>query len=86
MVSNEERFASISWEGDSWKVLKSWPKPMQVSLVAGAAMGQRAGLQTIGAGLADVALHLHAFGAGEFGGDAFFSDSVRGRIRVRQPI
>ncbi len=23
------RFASISWEGDSWKVLKSWPKPIQ---------------------------------------------------------
>jgi len=21
--------ASISWEGDSWKVLKSWPKPIQ---------------------------------------------------------
>ena len=21
--------ASISWEGDSWKVLKSWPKAMQ---------------------------------------------------------
>jgi phage-related protein len=23
------RIASISWEGDSWKVLKSWPKSMQ---------------------------------------------------------
>ena len=23
------RIASISWEGDSWRVLKSWPKPMQ---------------------------------------------------------
>jgi phage-related protein len=23
------RMASISWEGDSWKVLKSWPKPIQ---------------------------------------------------------
>lgn len=23
------RIASISWEGDSWKVLKSWPKPIQ---------------------------------------------------------
>jgi phage-related protein len=23
------RLASISWEGDSWKVLKSWPKAMQ---------------------------------------------------------
>ncbi len=21
--------ASISWEGDSWKVLKSWPKPIR---------------------------------------------------------
>jgi phage-related protein len=23
------RITSISWEGDSWKVLKSWPKPIQ---------------------------------------------------------
>jgi phage-related protein len=23
------RIASICWEGDSWKVLKSWPKPIQ---------------------------------------------------------
>ena len=23
------RIASISWEGDSWEVLKSWPKPVQ---------------------------------------------------------
>ena len=23
------RIASISWEGDSWKVLKSWPKAIQ---------------------------------------------------------
>src|SRR5260221_10481078 len=23
------RMASIFWEGDSWKVLKSWPKPVQ---------------------------------------------------------
>lgn len=23
------RMASISWEGDSWKVLKSWPKAIQ---------------------------------------------------------
>ncbi len=23
------RIASISWEGDSWRVLKSWPKSMQ---------------------------------------------------------
>jgi phage-related protein len=23
------KVASISWEGDSWKVLKSWPKSMQ---------------------------------------------------------
>ncbi len=30
-MSSSERpaIASISWEGDSWKVLKSWPKPIQ---------------------------------------------------------
>src|SRR5882724_964768 len=30
MLSPEPpRIASISWEGDSWKILKSWPKAMQ---------------------------------------------------------
>ncbi|ABF43451.1 protein of unknown function DUF891 [Candidatus Koribacter versatilis Ellin345] len=27
--SHPSRFASISWEGDSWEVLKSWPKPIR---------------------------------------------------------
>ena len=27
--SDRPRVASISWEGDSWRILKSWPKPMQ---------------------------------------------------------
>ena len=27
--TERSRIASISWEGDSWKVLKSWPKAMQ---------------------------------------------------------
>ena len=31
MVSSDERTptATISWEGNSWKVLKSWPKSIQ---------------------------------------------------------
>jgi phage-related protein len=30
-VANAEkpRLASISWEGDSWKILKSWPRAIQ---------------------------------------------------------
>jgi phage-related protein len=28
-TTETNRMASISWEGDSWKVLKSWPKPIQ---------------------------------------------------------
>jgi phage-related protein len=30
-VANEEKanVAQISWEGDSWKVMKSWPKAIQ---------------------------------------------------------
>ncbi len=27
--SENVRIASISWEGDSWKILKSWPKAIQ---------------------------------------------------------
>jgi phage-related protein len=27
--TERNRIASISWEGDSWKILKSWPKPIQ---------------------------------------------------------
>lgn len=30
MPPNEQtRMATVSWEGDSWKVLKSWPKAIQ---------------------------------------------------------
>ena len=28
-MPERNRLASISWEGDSWKVLKSWPKAIQ---------------------------------------------------------
>ncbi len=28
-TSRKSAIASISWEGDSWNILKSWPKPIQ---------------------------------------------------------
>src|SRR5689334_7167446 len=32
-VAESERAATIAWEGDSWEVLKSWPKTIRLNLV-----------------------------------------------------
>ena len=50
------RITSISWEGDSWKVLKSWPKPIQWDFGNSMQNGRPAKLnvrpmQSIGAGV-----------------------------------